>query len=62
LNKLTNLTLGYNFNLQIEIPSNIKILTINCKNNLFLIENLPNSIEELNNLPRFLEITNIIMN
>ena len=47
LTLLSHLTLGYNFNQQIEIPFNIKILTLRC-NNINLIENLSNSIEELN--------------
>ena len=62
LNKLTELqqlTFGWNFNQSIEIPLNIKILKLNC-NNIYLIENLPNSIEELYLLKDFdLELNNL---
>jgi hypothetical protein len=47
LNKLKYLELGCNFNQPIELPPNIKILKLNC-NNIHLVENLSNSIEELN--------------
>jgi len=46
LSKLEQLTLGYNFNQDLIIPLNIKKLRLGC-NNINLIENLPNSIEEL---------------
>ena len=56
---LTHLTLGYYFNQSLEIPFNIKILTLEC-NNINLIENLPNSIEELNFNYNFeLELNNL---
>jgi hypothetical protein len=38
---------SFNYNHQIELPSNIKILSLN-SNNISLIDNLHNSIEELN--------------
>jgi hypothetical protein len=59
--QLKYLELGnINYNHQIELPSNIKILSLN-SNNISLIDNLPNSIEELNlgryfNLPCSFEI------
>ena len=46
LTNLTHLTIGHKFNQLLELPSSIKILSIDC-NNLYLIENLPNSVEEL---------------
>ena len=49
LNKLTSLqylALGYNFNQPLELPSNIKHLVLYCDNQN-LINNIPNSIEEL---------------
>lgn len=62
------LSLGGSFNQQIEIP-NIKRLKINC-NNLFVIDNLPNSLEqiyfdskfklEINNLPNSLKKINFL--
>ena len=68
LSNLTNLTwleLGHKFNQPLELPSGIKILSIDC-NNLSLIENLPNNVEELflgenfnlelNNLPNSIKI------
>ena len=59
LTKLHELTLDYEFNQQIEIPTNIKILKLNC-NNKNLIDNLPNSIEELYLLNKFyLELNNL---
>ena len=67
LSNLTNLTflsLGYNFNQLLDLPLNIEILSLNC-DNLYLIENLPNSVKELylgynfnlklNNLPSSIE-------
>src|SRR3989338_6154296 len=42
---ITHLTFGHNFNQQIIIPNN-KYLKINC-NNIDIIENLPNSVEEI---------------
>ena len=77
LDKLINLqqlTLGREFNQKIEIPFNIHILNLNC-NNQYLIENLPDSIKELelefmfnlklDNLPssmRIIRIKNIFYN
>jgi len=46
LTQLVELTLGKHFNQELNIPSNIKKLKLNC-NNINLIENLPNGIEEL---------------
>ena len=49
LNHLTNLkklSLGNIFNQKLEIPFNIQILNLNC-NNQYIIDNLPNSIEEI---------------
>ena len=49
LSNLTNLTylgFGFNFNQPLELSSNIKILSIDF-DNFSLIENLPNSVEEL---------------
>ena len=49
LDKLINLqqlTLGHEFKQKLEIPFNIRILNLNC-NNQYIIDNLPNSIEEL---------------
>ena len=40
---ITHLTLGNYFNQPLEIPSNIKILTLDC-NNINLIENLHSQI------------------
>ena len=64
LNNLTMLTLGYCFNQELNIPLNIKILKLDCNNKI--IDNLPNSIEELylgeyfdselNNLPNSIKI------
>ena len=47
LTNLQQLTLGYNFNQRLDIPFNIRILTLDC-NNQYMIDYLPNSIEELN--------------
>jgi hypothetical protein len=47
LTKLEYLELGWRFNQQLDLPHNIKILSLGC-NNVGIIENLPNSIEELN--------------
>jgi len=43
---IKQLTLGYNFNQDLNIPPNIKKLNLNY-NNINLIDNLPNGIEEL---------------
>ena len=59
LKKLQELTLDNEFNMQIDIPTNIKILKLNC-NNIYVIDNLPNSIEELYLLDKFnLELNNL---
>ena len=71
LEKLINLqqlTLGYEFKQKLEIPFNINVLNLDC-NNQYLIENLPNSIEEielgdyfdlkLDNLPSSMRIIRI---
>ena len=42
---VTHLTFGYHFNQQVNLP-NIKYIKLN-SNNIYLIENLPNSIEEI---------------
>ena len=42
---VTHLTFGWNFNQQVNLP-NIKYLEIDC-NNIDIIENLPNSVEEI---------------
>ena len=47
LPNLTDLTLGSDFNENLDIPSNIKILSLACKNQ-YIIDSLPNSIEQLN--------------
>ena len=52
---LTHLTFGRNFNQKIFIPLNIKSLNMWCCNNQYLIDNLHNNIEELNNLPNSIE-------
>jgi hypothetical protein len=44
---LEQLTLGNNFNQELNIPSNIRILNLDITN-INLIENLTNNIEELN--------------
>jgi hypothetical protein len=49
LDKLINLkklTLGHEFNEKLDIPYNIKSIKLNC-NNQYIINNLPDSIEEL---------------
>ena len=43
---LQQLTLGYEFKQKLEIPFNIRILNLEC-NNQYIINNLPDSIEEL---------------
>jgi hypothetical protein len=68
LNKLTQLTLGYMFDQELNIPLNIKILKLDCNNKI--IDNLPNSIEELylgeyfnselNNLPNSIKIISFV--
>ena len=45
-NSLTHLIFGSNFNQKVDLSFNIKYLKLNC-NNLYLIDYLPNSIEEL---------------
>jgi hypothetical protein len=62
---LTHLTFGYAFNKKVDIPLKLKYLKLEC-NNLYLIENLPNNVEELelgeyfdlelNNLPNSVRI------
>ena len=47
LTNLTHLTLGYEFTHELYLSPNIKILTLDC-NNQNLIDNLSNSIEQLN--------------
>ena len=42
---VTHLTLGHKFNQQVNLP-NIKYIKLNC-NNIDIIENLPNSVEEI---------------
>ena len=42
---VTHLTFGYNFNQQVNLP-NIKYIKLDC-DNINLIENLPNSVEEI---------------
>jgi len=44
--QLQAITFGYEFNQKFDIPSNIKIIKLNC-NNKYIIDNLPNNIEEL---------------
>jgi hypothetical protein len=46
LTQLQQLSLGYRFNQQFDIPLNIKILYLNC-NNRYIIDYLSNNIEEL---------------
>ena len=46
LSKLVYLKLGCKFNQELNLPSNIKILNLNC-NNQNLIDSLPNSVEQL---------------
>ena len=46
LSQLQQLTFGHQFTQQLDIPSNIKILKLNC-NNVHIINNLPNGVEEL---------------
>lgn len=68
LTQLTHLTLGFYFSHPVDLP-NIKYLSINC-NNLYLIENLPDSLEilvlrqyfdlPLDNLPN--SIKHIVLN
>jgi hypothetical protein len=52
---LVNLTLGYNFNQQINIPSSIKYLILEYDNKQYIVDNLPNGIEEL----EFVQIENL---
>ena len=64
LTQLQQLTFGYNFDQELNIQTNVKILKLNC-NNRKIIDYLPNSIEELylgyyfnlelNDLPKSLE-------
>ena len=47
LTKLEHLTLGHKFDQELNLSPSIKILTLNC-NNQNLVDNLPNSVEQLN--------------
>ena len=47
IKKYQLLSNGYKFNQLLEIPSNIIKLSLDCSNE-YIINNLPNSIEELN--------------
>jgi hypothetical protein len=46
LKNLVHIKFGYKFNEKLDIPYNIKSIYLDC-NNQYIINNLPNSIEEL---------------
>jgi hypothetical protein len=46
-NNLTHLTLSVYFNQQIDIPTSIKYLVLHGDNKQYIVDNLPNGIEEL---------------